>query len=187
MREKLTDIVLGIIFFVLVVFTYFQNYKYNDNSKDWLNHDYSLGLIKSVTTNTVLMTEGGDNQVFGLAYFQMAEFKRPDVVCYDQKGNVFKRIYGDLRYLPFQNLQLRMDIVDYNIVNGAEPFYRSELGTRGEPEFEEYKLKGVFTKKNVYMTWTGKELWKYGDYYYKQYGMMYRVSDSKYFIVDKLK
>ncbi|MGC8964129.1 MAG: hypothetical protein ACP5KI_02020 [Brevinematia bacterium] len=187
MREKLTDIFLGIIFFVLVVFTYFQNYKYNDNSKDWLNHDYSLGLIKSVTTNTVLMTEGGDNQVFGLAYFQMAEFKRPDVVCYDQKGNVFKRIYGDLRYLPFQNLQLRMDIVDYNIVNGAEPFYRSELGTRGEPEFEEYKLKGVFTKKNVYMTWTGKELWKYGDYYYKQYGMMYRVSDSKYFIVDKLK
>lgn len=183
----LVDILIGLVFFVLVAFTYFQNYKYNDNSKDWLNHDYSLGLLKSVTTNTVLMTEGGDNQVFGLAYFQMVEFKRPDVVCYDQKGNVFKRIYGDLRYLPFQNLQLRMDIVDYNIVNGLEPFYRTELGTKGEPIFEEYKFKGEIGKKNVYMTWTGKELWKYGDYYYKQYGMMYKVSDSKYFIVDKLK
>ncbi len=183
----LVDILIGLVFFVLVAFTYFQNYKYNDNSKDWLNHDYSLGLLKSVTTNTVLMTEGGDNQVFGLAYFQMVEFKRPDVVCYDQKGNVFKRIYGDLRYLPFQNLQLRMDIVDYNIVNGLEPFYKTELGTKGEPIFEEYKFKGEIGKKNVYMTWTGKELWKYGDYYYKQYGMMYKVSDSKYFIVDKLK
>lgn len=183
----LVDILVGLVFFVLVAFTYFQNYKYNDNSKDWLNHDYSLGLLKSVTTNTVLMTEGGDNQVFGLAYFQMVEFKRPDVVCYDQKGNVFKRIYGDLRYLPFQNLQLRMDIVDYNIVNGLEPFYKTELGTKGEPIFEEYKFKGEIGKKNVYMTWTGKELWKYGDYYYKQYGMMYKVSDSKYFIVDKLK
>lgn len=183
----LVDILVGLVFFVLVAFTYFQNYKYNDNSKDWLNHDYSLGLLKSVTTNTVLMTEGGDNQVFGLAYFQMVEFKRPDVVCYDQKGNVFKRIYGDLRYLPFQNLQLRMDVVDYNIVNGLEPFYKTELGTKGEPIFEEYKFKGEIGKKNVYMTWTGKELWKYGDYYYKQYGMMYKVSDSKYFIVDKLK
>ena len=187
MKKFITDLLLGFIFLVLVIFSYFQNYKYNDNSRDWLNHDYSLGLLSSVTTNTVLMTEGGDNQVFGLAYFQMVEFKRPDVVCYDQKGNVFKRIYGDLRYLPFQNLQLRMDIVDYNIVNGKEPFYRSELGTKGEPVFEDYKLKDEITKKNVYMTWTGKELWKYGDYYYKQYGMMYKVSDSKYFIVDKLK
>lgn len=187
MKKLILDILVGIVFLVLVAFTYFQNYKYNDNSKDWLNHDYSLGLIKSVTTNTVLMTEGGDNQVFGLAYFQMVEFKRPDVVCYDQKGNIFKRIYGDLRYLPYQNLQLRMDIVDYNIVNGFEPFYKSELGTKGEPSFEEYKLKGEIAKKNVYMTWTGKELWKYGDYYFKQYGMMYKVSDSKYFIVDKLK
>ncbi|MEN2998841.1 MAG: hypothetical protein ABDH28_07410 [Brevinematia bacterium] len=185
--KNLLDILWGLLFLLLVVATYFQNYKYNDNSKDWLNHDYCLGLLKSVTTNTILMTEGGDNQVFGLAYFQMVEFKRPDVVCYDQKGNVFKRIYGDLRYLPFQNLQLRMDIVDYNIINGYEPFYRSELGTKGEPTFEEYKLKGKIGKKNIYMTWTGKELWKYGDYYYKQYGMMYKVNEAKYFIVDKLK
>ena len=186
-KSVVVDILLGLVFLVLVAFTYFQNYKYNDNSKDWLNHDYSLGLLKSTSTNTVLMTEGGDNQVFGLAYFQMVEFKRPDVVCYDQKGNVFKRIYGDLRYLPGFNLQLRMDIVDYNIINGKEPFYKSELGTKGEPTFEDYTLKGQVTKKNVFMTWTGKELWKYGDYYYKQYGMMYRVSDAKYFIVDKLK
>jgi len=186
-KSVVVDILLGLVFLVLVAFTYFQNYKYNDNSKDWLNHDYSLGLLKSTSTNTVLMTEGGDNQVFGLAYFQMVEFKRPDVVCYDQKGNVFKRIYGDLRYLPGFNLQLRMDIVDYNIINGKEPFYKSELGTKGEPTFEDYTLKGKITKKNVFMTWTGKELWKYGDYYYKKYGMMYRVSDAKYFIVDKLK
>ncbi|MCS7298787.1 MAG: hypothetical protein RMJ37_02340 [Spirochaetia bacterium] len=185
--KNIIDISLGAVFFVMVAFTYLQNYKYNDNSMDWLNNDYSLGLIRSVTTNTVLMTEGGDNQVFGLAYFQMVEFKRPDVVCYDQKGNVFKRIYGDLRYLPFQNLQLRMDVVDYNIINGFEPFYKGELRTKGEPTFEEYKFKDQVGKKNVYMTWTGKELWKYGDYYYKQYGMMYKVSDSKYFIVDKLK
>ncbi len=186
-KSVVIDILLGLFFLILVAFTYFQNYKYNDNSKDWLNHDYSLGLLKSTTTNTVLMTEGGDNQVFGLAYFQMVEFKRPDVVCYDQKGNVFKRIYGDLRYLPGFNLQLRMDIVDYNIINGKEPFYKGELGTKGEPTFEDYTLKGQVAKKNVYMTWTGKELWKYGDYYYKQYGMLHKVSDAKYFIVDKLK
>ena len=186
-KSVIIDICVGLIFFILVAFTYFQNYKYNDNSKDWLNNDYSLGLLKSTTTNTVLMTEGGDNQVFGLAYFQMVEFKRPDVVCYDQKGNIFKRIYGDLRYLPGFNLQLRMDLVDYNIINGKEPFYKGEFGTKGEPTFEDYTLKGQIAKKNVFMTWTGKELWKYGDYYFKQYGMMYKVSDSKYFIVDKLK
>ncbi len=186
-KRYVTDVSLGILFFILVILTYFQNYKYNDNSKDWLNHDYCLNLMKSVTTNTVLMTEGGDNQVFGIAYFQMVEFKRPDVVAYDQKGNVFKRIYGDLRYINPAIIQPRFDVVDYNIVNGKEPFYISELGTKGEPSFIPYEFKGQLGKKNIYMTWTGKELWKYGDYYFKQYGMMHRVNEARYFIVDKLK
>ena len=76
----------------------------NDNHKNYANHNYGKNLMNTLEPNSVFMTEGGDNQVFTSAYNQMAMQLRPDVRIYDQKGNVFYRIYGDFRYMTQQEV-----------------------------------------------------------------------------------
>ena len=101
---------LAVIFLSIIPFV--ENYKYNDNHLNWLNHDYCKNLMSSTELGTVFMTEGGDNQVFGTLYFTYAEKLRPDLTPYDQKGNIFKRIYGDMRYIDYTTLLWRQQLVN---------------------------------------------------------------------------
>ncbi len=194
---------VAFILFSFSVFTFLQNYKFNDNHLNWLNHDYSKNLLMCSEQNSVFMTEGGDNQVFGSLYFTYAEKIRPDISPYDQKGNIFKRIYGDLRYIDYQTIQRRMQLVDTHLFAGEEPFYE-DIRDRKDPYFIPY-WQG---RRPVYLTWERPSPWELGEmyfqdfkrplpsdylknlglgeYYYKRYGIMYKVQNIKYKLVDYL-
>ncbi|MEJ5283992.1 MAG: hypothetical protein WHS77_02970 [Brevinematales bacterium] len=200
---SLATFLTATILFIFSILTFLKNYKYNDNHLNWLNHDYSKNLLMCSEQNSVFMTEGGDNQVFGSLYFTYAEKVRPDVSPYDQKGNIFKRIYGDLRYVDYQTIQRRMQLVDTHLFAGEEPFYE-DIRDRKDPYFIPY-WQG---RRPVYLTWERPAPYELGeiyfqdfkrplpkeyleslglgDYYYKRYGIMYKVQNIKYKLVDYL-
>ncbi len=167
---------------VLSVLQLVTNYKYCDNHLNWLNHDYCKNLMVSTEEDSIFMTEGGDNQVFGTLYFTYAEKIRPDLTPYDQKGNIFKKIYGDMRYInDADTLPRRMNLVDKHIFESEQPFYENIRESK-DPFFIPY-WQG---QRPVYLTWQRPEQWLLGDYYYKRYGLMYKVQDIAYSLVDYL-
>lgn len=132
----------------------------NDNHKNYANHNYGKNLMNTLEPNSVFMTEGGDNQVFTSAYNQMAMQLRPDVRIYDQKGNVFYRIYGDFRHMTQQEVDIKRDIVDF------------EIFSRGRP---------------VYLTWKRiPSVAVCGDWFLKRYGILFKVVPLKYQILEDL-
>jgi len=181
--ERLTPLrVLALlIVVVLSIIPFVKNYKFNDNHLNWLNHDYAKNLLVCTEQDSVFMTEGGDNQVFGSLYFTYAEKLRPDISPYDQKGNIFKRIYGDMRYIDPQTLTKRMNLVDTHLFASEEPFYE-DIRDAKDPYFIPY-WQGY---RPVYLTWQRPEPWTLGDYYYKRYGIMYKVQNIEYALVDLL-
>ncbi len=188
---------LNILWVVLILVSAFipfvMNYKYNDNHLNSLNHDYGKNLMMSTEKDSILMTEGGDNQVFSTLYFTYAEKIRPDLTPYDQKGNIFKRIYWDMRYVYPQTLQKRMQLVDSKLFSGEEPFYpdRTEAPS-GDSQLlaffqqDPYFIPYWMGTRPVYLTWTRPNPETLGDYYYKRYGIMYKVQDIEYSLVDYL-
>ncbi len=195
-------IIIALIILFLSIIPFIRNYKYNDIHLAWLNHDYGKNLMTSTEEGSVFMTEGGDNQVFSTLYFMYAEKLRPDLAPYDQKGNIFKRIYGDMRYIDPKTLERRMQLVDSHLFAGEEPFYVN-IRDRADPYFIPY-WQG---RRPVYLTWERPEPWtlslgvgsppiigqkqnsiedNYGDYYYKRYGIMYKVQNIQYELVDYL-
>lgn len=180
-KTTVLTVIAALVVIALSVLPFVRNYKFNDNHLNWLNHDYAKNLMNSTEVNSIFMTEGGDNQVFGSLYFTYAEKLRPDLTCYDQKGNIFKRIYGDMRYIDYNILTNRMQMVDTHIFDGQEPFY-AQIRSPAPPYFIPY-WQG---DRPVYLTWERPQPWTLGDYYYKLYGIMYKVQDIEYELVDYL-
>ena len=178
-KHKIATIILSIIVMVLAIIPAFNNYKYNDHSKNWLNHDYGKNLLSSTEEYSVFMTEGGDNQVFSSLYFTYAEKLRQDLFPYDQKGNIFKKIYGDLRYVIYETLQERSTIVNKALFTGQEPFY-VDIRSQKKPYLVPYALG----KPATYLSWELPEKQLLGDYYYKNYGLMYKVQEIRYAVID---
>lgn len=104
-------------------FLYGKNGKENNNYKNYACHNYAHNLLLSVETNSIFMTEGGDNQVFSLLYFSYVENKRPDIDFFDQKGNIFPRLYGDLLNTYSMEIELIQDIRDYQLYSTGRPVY----------------------------------------------------------------
>ena len=104
-------------------FLYGRNGKENNNYKNYACHNYAHNLLLSVETNSIFMTEGGDNQVFSLLYFSYVENKRPDIDFFDQKGNIFPRLYGDLLNTYSMEIELIQDIRDYQLYSTGRPVY----------------------------------------------------------------
>ena len=104
-------------------FMYWNSEKGNDNSKNWACHNYAHNLMRTAEPNSIFMTEGGDNQVFSLLYFSYVERKRPDVDFFDQKGNVFPRLYGDLMNTHPVDLQIIRDLRDFQLYSTGRPVY----------------------------------------------------------------
>ncbi|OHD56724.1 MAG: hypothetical protein A2Y33_06430 [Spirochaetes bacterium GWF1_51_8] len=178
---NILTIIISVVVIALSLIPFVKNYKINDYHLNWLNHDYGKNLMISTEENSVLMTEGGDNQVFATVYFIYAEKLRPDITPYDQKGNIFNRIYGDMRYITPEILAHRMKLVDTHIFAGYEPFYK-DIRDIKDPYFIPY-WTGT---RPVYLTWQRPEPWTLGDYYYHRYGIMYKVQDIEYALVDFL-
>lgn len=177
--QKISTIILSIIIVILAIVPAFNNYKYNDHSKNWLNHDYGKNLLSSTEEYSVFMTEGGDNQVFSSLYFTYAEKLRQDLFPYDQKGNIFKKIYGDLRYVIYVTLQERSTIVNKALFTGQEPFY-VDIRSQKKPYLVPYALG----KPATYLSWELADKHLLGDFYYKNYGLMYKVQEIRYAVID---
>ncbi|MGL4563024.1 MAG: hypothetical protein ACRCVW_04130 [Brevinema sp.] len=179
--KKISNIVAILIISILSLYPLVVNFKYNDHSKNWLNHDYGKNLLSSTEEYSVFMTEGGDNQVFSSLYFTYAEKLRQDLFPYDQKGNIFKKIYGDLRYVTSETLEARRPIVDRGLFTGEEPFYEN-IRSATMPYLVPYALG----KPSTYLTWKLANPQNLGDFYYKNYGQMYKVQHIRYAILDYL-
>lgn len=179
--QKIKTVFAALIILSLSLYPLLTNFKYNDHSKNWLNHDYGKNLLSSTEENSVFMTEGGDNQVFSSLYFTYAEKLRQDLFPYDQKGNIFKKIYGDLRYVTYQTLEERKPLVDRGLFTGQEPFY-ADIRSSALPYLVPYALG----KPATYLTWKLENPNKLGDFYYKNYGQMYKVQEIRYAILDYL-
>jgi tetratricopeptide (TPR) repeat protein len=145
---------------LLVAFPLLSNFKRHDNHMDRTNHNYGLNMLMSVEPHSYLMTEGGDNQVFALAYLTMVEKMRPDLTIHDQKGNVFINPYGDMARMTAEMLEDAKTRANAKIIESGRP---------------------------VYLTWRWREIYKCGPYYYRQYGIMYKVQPIRYYVVDVLK
>lgn len=145
--------------FAIMVPIFVMNLSRNNNSKDFSNHDYSYNMMNSLPDNAIFATEGGDNQVFGLVYYTMVERRRPDLKIYDQKGNVFERIYGNLMKTDGRWLGSISDAVDKDFIDSGRPYY---------------------------MAWRRDGLERLGDYYFKAYGLVFKVQPIKYALVDEL-
>ena len=148
-----------IVIFAIMVPIFVMNFSRNNNSKDFSNHDYSYNMMNSLPDNAIFATEGGDNQVFGLVYYTMVERRRPDLKIYDQKGNVFERIYGNLMKTDGRWLGSISDAVDKDFIDSGRPYY---------------------------MAWRRDGLERLGDYYFKAYGLVFKVQPIKYALVDEL-
>lgn len=145
--------------FAIMIPIFVMNLSRNNNSKDFSNHDYSYNMMNSLPDNAIFATEGGDNQVFGLVYYTMVERRRPDLKIYDQKGNVFERIYGNLMKTDGRWLGSISDAVDKDFIDSGRPYY---------------------------MAWRRDGLERLGDYYFKAYGLVFKVQPIKYALVDEL-
>ena len=148
-----------IAIFAIMIPIFVMNLSRNNNSKDYSNHDYSYNMMNSLPDNAIFATEGGDNQVFGLVYYTMVERRRPDLKIYDQKGNVFERIYGNLMKTDGRWLGDISDAVDKDFIESGRPYY---------------------------MAWRRDGLYRLGDYYFKAYGLVFKVQPIKYALVDEL-
>ena len=176
---KLKDIIASLIITLLVIFslfgppndlitseqqekskkyfTYPKNVLANDNHNNWACHNYANNMMRSTEPNSIFMTEGGDNQVFSLLYFSYVERKRPDVDFFDQKGNVFPRLYGDLMNSFRLDVDMIRDLRDYQLYSTGRPVYltweRPNLhllnGNRLYELIEYHKLK-YRQSQNVY-------------------------------------
>lgn len=94
-----------------------------NNRHNYANHDFCSDMLKTTELETILMTQGEDNQVFGLLYFSLAKNVRPDIDFFDQQGNVFPRLYGDfIGYHP-EEVRLIRAIRDFQLFSTGRPVY----------------------------------------------------------------
>lgn len=160
MNRMRIEFILALILVPLLALPFLAHLAANDNHLNYANHNYGKNLLNTLEPNSIFMTEGGDNQVFTSAYNQMAEFQRPDVRIYDQKGNVFYRIYGDFRYMSMNEVDIKRDIVDF------------EIFSRGRP---------------VYLTWKRHpDVSVCGDHFLKRYGILFKVVPLEYRFLEDL-
>ena len=152
-------IVSTLVIIAIITPIFMLNLKRNNNYNDYSNHDYSYNLMNSIPPNAIFATEGGDNQVFGLVYYTMVERRRPDLKVYDQKGNVFERVYGNLMKTDGRWIGEISENVDADFIESGRPYY---------------------------MAWKRNGIEKLGDYYFKPYGLVFRVLPIRYAFLDEL-
>ncbi len=95
----------------------------NLNQQNYVNYNYPYNMLLSTEPNAIFMTEGGDNQVFSILYFALVEKRRPDVDFFDQKGNVFPRLYGDFFKSDGADVAMIRELRDFQLYSTGRPVY----------------------------------------------------------------
>jgi hypothetical protein len=142
--------------------------------------NYGRNILKTMADDSILITEGGDNQVFSLQILTQIEKQRPDIAIYDQKGHIFDQIYGEI--IKLNRRQLRKNQIEADkilIMKKRAPDWTVIRSFRSKKE--------VFRKKNgqVYYTWKDNQRLKsinnylkasdQPTYHYEQMGILFQI------------
>lgn len=108
----------------------------NDRREDKVCQDYAQDMLQQCPSGSILLTEGPDSEVFPLLYFRYVEKVRPDMDIFDQKGNIFPRIYGNFFAPNFPRFQESYDLVrdlrDFQLCSTGKPvFFAFERNLQG--------------------------------------------------------
>lgn len=169
--------VIGIGMLLTTIIPFRAHFNENNVRNAWANDNYGQNLLKTLEHNSILFTEGGDNQVFSLLYHTYVEHLRPDVNVYDQKGNVFL-LYGDMMRMTPQQLKESQITKDYEKISTGRPIYytwkdfwrQKEINKRYNENFE-YRQMGILYKavrQNIEFI-PPINYWLYYDFAWKDY------------------
>ena len=122
-KKETVAAVLTAGFILLSALPFNMNIRANNLRHNWENHYYGENMLLTCDKDAVLFTEGGDNQVFSLLYNHLVEHLRPDMTVWDQKGNVFEGLYGDLMRITQQQLVENQITGDYSQWATGRPMY----------------------------------------------------------------
>lgn len=108
---------------LLTLLTFNANFADNNLRHNYANDNYGLNMLSTLDKGAILFTEGGDNQVFSLLYHHLVEHLRPDCRIWDQKGNVFEGLYGDLMRITQKQLTENQLLGDFSQWATGRPIY----------------------------------------------------------------
>lgn len=123
LKKEYAGLACGVIMVLFSGFTFNKNFEDNNLRNNFENDNYGLNMLMTCEPNAILFTEGGDNQVFSLLYHHLVEHLRPDMQIWDQKGNVFEGLYGDLMRITTQQLAENQITGDYSQWATGRPIY----------------------------------------------------------------
>lgn len=131
---------------------YERNRLYADFSKNDYPERYIGEFLDSLEKDSVLITEGRDTEVFTLLYYALVEGRRADVDIFDQQGNVFPRLYGDMYHPPIDHQWVK-DLRNFEMFSMDKSVYlnwrKDDIGRLSLPYLQEKKkeLKDFFEKR----------------------------------------
>ncbi|MFH0925495.1 MAG: DUF2723 domain-containing protein [bacterium] len=76
------------ILVIILGYKFFINFLNNNQGNNRIVYNYCLNLLRSLEKNALFFSTG-DNVTFPLAYLQLVERERPDIVIHDRSGDLF--------------------------------------------------------------------------------------------------
>ena len=115
--------------------------------------DYGKNILKTMDKDSILFTEGGDNQVFSLQTLLQIEKLRPDVTVFDQMGNIFDPIFGNLKTIDHKTVEKKKVEVVRSILEKRLPPKIGEIWSFIDEKMFYRKRTG-----QIYFTWVPEDL-----------------------------
>ena len=130
-------------------------YKYMKLARKYgeLFFDYGMNILSTMEPDSILFTEGGDNEVFALQSLLQMEHLRPDVTVYDRMGNLFDQVYGDLHRITAELYVRNLNASLKYIIRERRPPESTIIHSFVDPERAFRKRTG-----KIYFTWQCAEL-----------------------------
>jgi tetratricopeptide (TPR) repeat protein len=98
---------------------------------NFVAYSYGRNTLKSLSPNSVLIMDGGDDTFYSLAYLTQVEGRRPDVQLHDRGDVVFHPLYGDdFRSLDRASKESRRQQVELALAQSARPLAYSTMNEK---------------------------------------------------------
>ncbi len=170
LKNRILRLAASLILILMALFPLLYNFTSNNESKNYIAHDFSANLLNSLPENAYLLSTGKDNLTFPLYYLEKIEKLRPDTTVeiyygrtcvtkdlLDQKLEKSGQAVMFIDLLPCGYNSL--DLVPYNFVyayGDMSALPPSDIGRytlRGLREKMDYpnsRLKGLYYLKLAY-------------------------------------
>ncbi len=201
MKNRKGKSLLTFVLILLPLCSLAANFSSNNESRNYIAHDFSLNLLNSLPKNAHLLSTGKDNLTFPLYYLRNIEGIRPDVdleIYYSRKcadrqyleGKLYEKnipvLFIDLLPCGYNDLNL----IPYNFVyafgeTGSLPAAARQFEIRGIRKKMDYpndKLKGLYYLKMAILNANDSAVL---DYYFNKIKIEIPENDQfKNFITD---